>query len=68
MTGRLRANTRLRWKEHLSACFCRGVTGYKEGLGLEDCPYTGKGVDMQRAREWIKGFRSSERRYGKLRK
>ena len=68
MAGRLRANTSGRWREHLTACFRRGVDGYKEGLGPEDCPYTGKGVDTQRAREWHKGFRAAERRYGKLRK
>lgn len=63
-----RSNSYTRWDEHLSACFSRGVREYKEGLGLEDCPYKGKGVDTQRAREWKRGFECAERRYGRLRK
>jgi hypothetical protein len=62
-----RSNSITRWKEHLTSCFSRGVRDYKEGLYLTDCPYTGKGVDTQRADKWRKGFKCAEKKYGKLR-
>lgn len=67
MAGRMRVKGSDRWREHLAACFARGVREYKEGAGRQDCPYSGKGVDAQRKAEWEKGFSAAERKYGKLR-
>lgn len=56
-----RSNSITRWSEQLSACFSRGVRDFKDGLEYYDCPYIGGGVNLQRMREWMKGYSVAEK-------